>query len=412
MQPIRRGTTPLKHIPEYEDWLIGAMTSPRANDPFWKMLRIRDEYGPYSEAGFYKEMPIYLVGGWYDSKPGHTTENFRVLRRQSRAPMYLIMGPWIHCDRGTDHGQVEFGEAAAIEQLEHNRIWFDHVLKGDDSVVGRRDPFATPVRLFIMGTGDGHRTDDGLLFHGGYWRNEREWPLERARMTPYYLHGDGTLSPHAPAQDSSSTTYDYDPADPVPSIGGNVSSAGGIMHQGGWDQRGGPHIWNFPEPIPLSHRNDVLVFQTEPLEEDMEVTGDIQVRLWVSSSAVDTDFTAKLVDVYPSSVDFPGGFDLLINDGILRTRFRENLWEEHMMEPGEVYELLITLYPTSNVFKRGHRIRVDISSSNFPRFLPNPNTGEPIGTERRSEVATNTVFHDRSRPSHIILPLIPAGSGR
>jgi len=137
------------------------------------------------------------------------------------------------------------------------------------------------------------------------------------------------------------------------------------------------------------------------------VTGEIEVKLWISSSAPDTDFTAKLVDVYPPSNDFPGGFDLLIGDGILRARFRESLTEEKLMEPGKIYPVTVKLYPTSNVFKKGHRIRVDISSSNFPRFDLNPNTGEPLNDNRRVQTAVNTVHHDRRRPSHILLPVIP-----
>jgi putative CocE/NonD family hydrolase len=183
------------------------------------------------------------------------------------------------------------------------------------------------------------------------------------------------------------------------------------MLQGAWDQRGGAHIWNFPQPLPLSARNDVLVFQTEPLQEDVEVTGDLTVKLWVSSSAVDTDFTAKLIDVYPATGDFAGGFDLNIGDGIARARFRDSLDKEVLMTPGEIYPLVVRLYPTSNVFKRGHRIRVDVSSSNFPRFDVNPNTGEPLNNNRTRKVATNTVYHDARHPSAIVLPVVPAAKG-
>jgi putative CocE/NonD family hydrolase len=263
------------------------------------------------------------------------------------------------------------------------------------------------VRIFVMGTGDGTRTREGFLNHGGYWRDEQEWPLARTRYTPYYLHADRSLSTRPPVSGEPPTCYDYDPRDPVPSVGGNVSSADGILVQGAWDQRGGPHIWNWTAPVPLSARRDVLVYQTEPLEADLEVTGEILVRLWGSSSAVDTDFTAKLIDVYPASEDYPDGFDLGLEDGIVRARFRDSLTEEKLMQPGEVYEFEIRLYPTSNVFKRGHRIRLDISSSNFPRFDVNPNTGEPLNTHRRMSVATNAVFHDEARPSHILLPVIP-----
>ncbi len=181
------------------------------------------------------------------------------------------------------------------------------------------------------------------------------------------------------------------------------------MLPGAYDQRGGEHIWNMQAPTPLSARNDVLVFQSEALERDIEVTGEIVVKLWISSTAVDTDFTAKLVDVYPPSTDFPGGFDLGIGDGIIRTRFRDSLKEEKLMKPGQIYPVTIKLYPTSNVFKKGHRIRVHVSSSNFPRFDLNPNTGEALNENRRMQTATNTVHHDAEHPSHILLPVIPTG---
>ena len=159
--------------------------------------------------------------------------------------------------------------------------------------------------------------------------------------------------------------------------------------------------------MPLSARNDVVVFQTPPLAADVEVTGELTVKLWASSLALDTDFTAKLVDVHPPSADYPGGFDMNMADGIVRARFRESLDDEKLMEPGNVYPFTIRLYPTSNVFKKGHRIRVDISSSNFPRFDVNPNTGEPLNDNRRWQTAVNTILHDRHHPSHIVLPVIP-----
>ena len=183
------------------------------------------------------------------------------------------------------------------------------------------------------------------------------------------------------------------------------------MLEGAWNQWGGEHVPGWPKPVPLSARNDVIVFMTPPLEQDTQVIGPIQVKLWAKSSAVDTDFTAKLLDVYPSSSDFPSGFDLILGDGIVRARYRESDKYEKMMVPGEVYEFTITLDPTANVFKQGHRIRVDISSSNFPRFDANTNSGEPANDERRKIIAVNTLFHDANRPSHIVLPLMPVKSG-
>ncbi|MDH7569777.1 MAG: CocE/NonD family hydrolase, partial [Armatimonadota bacterium] len=399
--PLRRGTTPLKHLPEYEEWLVEAMRH-GANDDFWAQNNIVD----YPQQ--YQDIPVYLVGGWYDSWAGNTTATFRALSQQLCNPVYLIMGPWIHGDQGSSaHGEVNFGPEAAIpDPLQWRLQWYDRWLKGKKGVVGERPPFASRVRIFVMGTGDGRKDAEGRLCHGGYWREEQEWPLSRARAVRWYLQPGGALDTRLPAVADASTAFTFDPRCPVPTIGGNISSGNGILLQGAWNQHGGPLVWNAPEPLPLSARNDVLVFQTAPLEEDLEVTGEIEVKLWASSSAPDTDFTAKLVDVYPPSPDFPGGFDLNIGDGIVRARFREGLDRERLMAPGTVYPFTIRLYPTSNVFKRGHRIRVDISSSNFPRFDVNPNTGEPLGDNRRWAIAENTVYHSAKYPSHIVLPVV------
>ncbi len=401
--PLRVGTTPLKLAPEYEEWLTQAM-SHGADDAFWSQNNI------LADPTRYKDIPVYLVGGWYDSWAGNTTANFRALSSTLQSPVYLIMGPWIHGMQGKSaHGQVDFGQDAAIADERAWRLeWFDHWLLGKENSVGKTAPFATRVRIFVMGTGDGGKTAEGLLRHGGAWRDEHEWPLARARLTPYYLQPGGRLETDRLTTESMNTRFDFDPRDPVPTLGGNISSGDGIMQQGAWDQRGGAKFWNWPKPIPLSARHDVVVFQTAPLVEDIEVTGEIEVKLWASSSAVDTDFTAKLVDVYPPSAEWPGGFDLNLTDGIVRARFRDSLKHEKLMEPGEVYPFTIKLYPTSNVFKKGHRIRVDISSSNFPRFDVNPNTGEPLNAHRRFVIATNTLRHDSEHPSHIMLPIIPA----
>ena len=403
--PVRKGTTPLKFMPEYEDWLVNAMKE-GGNSDFWKQNNVRD----YTKN--YKDIPVYLVGGWYDSWGVNTTENYMALNKSIKGPVYMIMGPWIHGQQGNySHGQVSFGNDAAIpDPLAWRMEWYDHWIKGEKTAVGKKDPYKTNVRIFVMGSGDGHMTEDSLLYHGGSWRNENEWPLMRTSYTPYYFHADGSASIKKPTQRKSSTDFVSDPDDPVPAIGGNTSSGGGILLQGAWDQKGGDHVWNWPLPIPLSARNDVLVFQTEPLQEDVEVTGEIRVKFWASSSALDTDFTAKLVDVYPPNTDYPGGFDLNIGDGIMRARYRDSRTEEKLMTPSDVYEFEVRLYPTSNVFKKGHRIRVDLAGSNFPRFDVNPNTGEPLNENRRTMKAINTIYHDKSRPSHILLPVIPGGS--
>jgi putative CocE/NonD family hydrolase len=403
--PLRKGTTPLKLAPEYEDWLIEAMRH-GANDAFWGQNNIVDHPDRYSD------IPVYLVGGWYDSWAGNTTANYMALSKQLKSDVYLIMGPWIHGAQGSfAHGQVTFGQAAAIaDPLDWRRAWFDHFLKQETGQVGTADPFKSKVRIFVMGTGDGRKDEKGRLNHGGYWRDEQQWPPSRAVQTPFYFATDGHLTTTRPEASAASTSFTFDPRNPVPTIGGNISSGNDIMLQGAWDQRGGPHVWDWQKPIPLSARNDVAVFQSPPLEEDLEVTGEIDVKLWISSTALDTDFTAKLVDVYPPSADFPGGFDLNIGDGIARARFRETLAEERLMQRGKLYPITVKLYPTSNVFKRGHRIRVDVSSSNFPRFDVNPNTGEPLAEHRRMGTCVNTIHHSAEHPSRIVLPVVRAAA--
>jgi putative CocE/NonD family hydrolase len=403
--PIRTGTTPLQLAPEYEAWLVTALGH-GPNDDFYAQNNIVDHTDRY------KDIPVYLVGGWYDSWAGNTSRNYQALSRSIKGPVYLIMGPWIHGQQtASAHGQANFGSDAGIaDPLAWRLEWFDHWLKGATNSVGRSAPFATPVRIFVMGGGDERKGEGGRHNHGGAWREEREWPLARTRYTNYYFHQGGALSPSAPDAATASTTYAFDPKDPVPTIGGNISSSDGIMLQGAWDQRGGAHVWNGQTPIPLSARKDVLVFQTEPLESDVEVTGEIEVKLWASSSAPDTDFTAKLLDVHPPNRDYPAGFDQNLEDGIVRARFRDSLTQEKLMQAGTVYELTIKLYPTSNLFKKGHRIRVDLSSSNFPRFDINPNTGERLNDNRHTVVAMNTILHDRAHPSHIVLPIIPVGT--
>jgi len=336
--PLRRGTTPLMLAPEYEDWLVEAMRH-GANDAFWDQSNIVDHPERYPD------IPVYLVGGWYDSWAGNTTANYAALHRQLKSDVYLIMGPWIHGAQGSfAHGQVTFGKDAAIsDPLAWRRAWFDHYLNQPDpqqtAAFRQADPFRSKVRIFVMGSGDGSKDGDGRLNHGGFWRDEQEWPLERAVSTAFYFGADGALSmvaPPAPANTpEAATSFTFDPEDPVPTIGGNISSGNDILLQGAWDQRGGPHVWNWQQPVPLSARNDVVVFQTDPLPDDAEVTGEIEVRLWISSTAVDTDFTAKLIDVYPPSADFPGGFELNIGDGIARARFRDSLQSEQLMTPGE-----------------------------------------------------------------------------
>jgi putative CocE/NonD family hydrolase len=297
---------------------------------------------------------------------------------------------------------AQFTDDAALDLLTFHLRWFDHWLKGIDNGVDHEPP----VRIYVMGGGDGHKTPEGRLFVGGHWRDEREWPLARTTQMPYYLRSNGALAPEKPTADTP-VTYLFDPRNPVPTLGGNISSQGELMFQGAADQRCRPDFWLCADSKPLSARNDVLVFQTAPLDRDIEVTGRLIVKLWASSNAPDTDFTAKLIDVYPPNRDFPAGVDLNIADSIVRARYRNGPGKAELLQPGQPYEFTIEMYPTSLVFQRRHRIRLDISSSNFPRFDVNPNTGEPLNDNRRWQIAENSVYMDANHPSRIILPLIP-----
>ena len=427
--PLRRGATPLKMNAEYESWLVEAM-SHGDYDGFWKNAGA-DVVEHVAE---YKDIPVYHLDGWYDSWGAQAANlNYVILSRHKKSLQRLIMGPWTHGGRTRSYaGEAEFGSDAAIDFNQFQLRWFDRWLKDIDNGVDREPP----VRIFVMGGADGHRTPEGRIFVGGHWRAEREWPLARTVVTSWYLRAGGLLSPQKPGSELP-TSYEFDPRHPVPTLGGNNSShnappshhnsierpgdSENLMEQGAYDQRCRAAIWNCDDTRPLSARNDVLVFQSEPLQEDVEVTGRLIVKLWASSSAPDTDFTAKLIDVYPASVssagvaalqrDFPAGVDLNIADSIVRGRYRNSLEHAEWMKPGAVYPFTIEMYPTSLLFKKGHRIRVDVSSSNFPRFDVNPNTGEPLNDNRRWAAAVNTIYHDAQHPSQILLPVIPMQAG-
>jgi uncharacterized protein len=262
--------------------------------------------------------------------------------------------------------------------------------------------------LFVMGGGSGKRNADGRLEHGGRWRSEAVWPIPRTVATTFYLHSSGLLSSDAPARDLPPRVFKYDPKDPVPTIGGTITSGLPVMIGGAFDQREGPAFFGSKPPYQvLAERPDVLVFQTLPLRTDVEVTGSIEATLWIASDCPDTDFTIKLMDVYPPSVDYPDGYAMNLTDGILRCRYRTSWEKPSLMRPGRVYEIKVEAFPTSNLFKVGHRIRLDVSSSNFPHFDANPNTGAEEGRATSTRIATNRVFLDAQRSSHVVLPIIP-----
>jgi putative CocE/NonD family hydrolase len=351
------------------------------------------------------------MSSWYDPYPRTATDNYIGLSKRKRGPICLILGPWTHGNRSlTYSGDVDFGPEAALDSnLAENFLtlrlnWFERWLKCDAAAT-TADP---TVRLFVMGGGSGRKNAAGRLEHGGKWRSENDWPIPDTRWTPYYLHADGLLSAQMPTEQAASRSYNYDPRNPVPTIGGAVTSGEPLMVGGAFDQREGPDVFGSNAPYrPLAERLDVLVFETPALVQDIELTGPITANLWVSSDCPDTDFTFKLIDVYPPSADYPDGYAMNLTDGILRARYRSSWEEPSMMTPGEVYQIQIDAFPTSNLFKQGHRIRIDISSSNFPRFDVNPNTGNAEGTSPEYLIASNRIYLEHARPSHVVFPVIP-----
>lgn len=396
--PLKKGTSPLRMLPNYEQWVLDLFTHGEYDD-YWKQRG-------YAISQYYEEhadVPTLYLGGWYDSYARATCENFTALSKMKKSRQVLLMGPWTHGGWSVSNaGDVDFGNHSFINYNDLRLAWFDYFLKGLHTEVADW----SPVKIFTMGTGEGTANYQGRLHHGGYWRDEQDFPLPNTQFTPYYLHADGELSTAPPTTDRSPSRFSFDPRDPVPTIGGGISAADPIMGAGAFDQRGDARFFGCKDALPLNARSDVLTFQTDPLEEDVEVTGPIVVKLHASSSARDTDFTAKLIDVCPLSEDYPDGLAINLTDSIIRARYRNSWDAPELLEPREIYEFVFQLYPTSNVFKKGHRIRLDISSSNWPRFDVNPNTGGDLGVERRFEIAEQAIYHDPEHPSHVVLPII------
>ena len=367
---------PSSLAPYFRDWLTH-----ERDDAYWQQWRVSDHYQQMTVMGLHG-------GGWHDLFLKGSIKNFTGLQQQAataeaRAGQRLIVGPWAHAPTSGEGkiGDVVFGKAAVLDHTATALKWFDYSLKG----VKNEYSSGAPVRLFIMGD--------------NVWRDEQEFPLARTRYTKYYIHstkgansvtGDGVLSATSPATEKADE-FDYDPQNPVPTIGGRLC-CGQAMPPGPADQRAN------------ESRSDVLVFSTPPLAEDTEVTGFISLELYASTSAVDTDFTALLVDVDES------GYARFLTDGIVRARYRESTKTVTEVVPGKIYKYTIDLWATANVFKRGHRIRLYVSSSNFPRFNRNLNTGEDIMTSTRSVRAHQTIYHDPEHSSALILPLIPRRS--
>ncbi len=344
-------------------------------DDYWSGRGVRRQWKDIT-------VPICAVGGWYDIFARSVFEHINAVRQLSqsqyaREHQHLIMGPWAHgISSDGKVGDLNFGKESLIDLRQLQTEWFDYLLKGEQNDAEKWPAF----RIFVMGRNQ--------------WRDEREWPLERTKYTPWYFHsegsantldGNGKISTAEPA-DEPRDQFVYDPNDPVPTAGGcNLVGC-----------PAGPH-----DQHEVEKRNDVLVFTSGELKSELEVTGPVKVILYASTTVKDTDWTAKLVDVHPDGRAFN------LCDGIIRARYRESKDTPSLIKPDEIYRYEIDLWVTSNAFLPGHRIRVEISSSNFPRFDRNLNTGEPLDTGVNFIKATQTIYHDKEHPSHILLPVIP-----
>ncbi len=332
------------------------------------------------------KVPTFNISGWFDQVSQATINNYTGMAnygpKELRSAHKLMMGPWTHDGLFETHeGDLTFPNQAAPNGLQWRLRWFDHWLKGINNGFDKEPP----VYIYVMGI--------------DRWRNECEWPLKRTQFTKYYLHshgqansldGNGRLDQTPPNQESTDA-FTYDPAHPVPTLGGNIASQPKYI-AGPYDQTA------------IELRSDVLVYTTPPLAQDVEVTGPVVLHLFASTDRSDTDFAGKLVDVHPN------GYAEILLEGIIRGRHWKSFKEQDLLTPDKVYEFYIDLWSTSNVFLRGHQIRIEVSSSNFPKYDRNPNTGHKFGEDSEILVAHQKIYHDTSRPSYVSLPVIPAGS--
>ena len=351
-------------------------------DDYWKGLN------PVEERYADVDVPVYGMGGWFDVFLQGTLNNFMGIKREGREPgrdnQKVVIGPWIH-DLGatgslTSTGDVDYGDAVLIDLLEEHLRWFDYWLKGIENGIADEPP----VNVFVMGANE--------------WRTAADWPIPGTEFTPYYLHsggganslfGDGLLSASPPG-DEPPDEFVYDPNHPVMTVGGSTCCGEDVtpVSMGPRDQQ------------QVEWRPDVLVYSTPPLESAVEAVGPVSMTLYAASDAPDTDFTAKLVDVSPN------GTAINVAQGIIRARYRDSWDSPTPLEPGEVYQYEIDLWSTGVRFLAGHRIRVEVSSSNFPQFDRNPNTGRDFGVDDEIRIANQTIYHDAERPSHVTLPIV------
>ncbi len=385
--PFGTGESPLRHVPSVERWLIDLFDHSDYDEYWHQRAYAIDEY--HDE---HADVPTLYLGGWYDSYSRGTCANYEALSRLKRSSQLLIMGPWTHGQWGeSSAGDVDFGPSSILDYNDTHLSWFDHVLKRLESHA-RDWPSA---RIFVMGAEEVSSAHSEDVSYAGRWLDLRRFPVGESVLTPLYLRRRGTLAFSAESDDELSTAFVYDPEDPVPTIGGNISAAARIMRKGPFDQRGSSEHFRTKQGVPLISRDDIISFQTEPLPESLCVLGHVSATLFVSTSEPTSSFTIKLVDVWRDDASVRA-FNIL--DSIMSTRYRSGWTNPIPQEPDEIMELSIALGPTAVVFKRGHRIRVDISSSNFPRFVVNK---LPAGG-----VAFQRVFHDRNHLSAVHLPVV------
>ncbi|HEY3127817.1 MAG TPA: CocE/NonD family hydrolase [Acidobacteriota bacterium] len=371
--PLNRGDLASSNqaVKHYREWL-----SHQSYDQYWRSISDEERFSNIT-------VPAHTLGGWFDIFLAGTINGFGGMRTRggseiARKESRMIVGPWGH-GPSQKFGEVDFGPGAMRSLFDRELRWYNHYLKGEDNGIDREPP----VEIFFMGI--------------NRWSQAAEWPLAGTRFTPFYfssaghantLQGDGKLTSEKP-QGEPLDRYQYNPDNPVPTLGGN-NCCGTPTLAGPRDQR------------PVERRQDVLVYSSDPLQESVAIAGPVKLRLHAATDGRDTDFSAKLVDVYPD------GFAMNIAEGILRARFFKGLDRMTLLNPNEIYLLEIDLVATANVFLPGHRIRVDVTSSNFPQFDRNPNTGEDLGTSDKVRIATQTVFHSKEHPSHILLPVVEA----
>lgn len=404
-KPWTPGDSPVSAAPEYEDYLFEQWGHGRF-DEFWKQAGIYAE-GYYAR---YAAVPTVHLSGWFDPYTRTAMENYLGLARRGRGATRLILGPWTHGDRSLSYaGDVEFGPDATVDGnladdfFDLRRRWFDRWVR-DVPNGAENDP---AVRVFVMGGGSGRKDAAGRMQHGGAWRDAADWPLPGTDFSRWHLGADRGLGRAAGPDAAEPLTLVADPRNPVPTIGGAVSSGEPVMRGGAYDQRTGPELFGAQPPYgSLADRPDVLSFTTHPLAEDLIVVGPIELRLWLGCDAPDADIHAKLIDVYPPNEDYPDGFAMNLTEGLLRLRYRDSWEKPSLMRPGEVYAVTVQFFPTGNRFVRGHRLRLDIAGSNFPHFDINPNSGESEGSAVHPRVARTHIFVDRARPSHLLLPLL------